>query len=144
MAKKLKKFLKKAAKAALIGGALYAGAKGLKARGLKGNAKKLTEGDIGIGQRGPRVDDYNYIPKPKKWDIPHDKVFGDGIGIAKGGRVGAKHGGRTGKQFGGGLNRPVARPIGGVGAPVRPLAYKHGGKVKSMGVAKRGGGIAKR
>ena len=56
-------------------------------------------------------------------------------------------GGRTGKQFGGGLNRPVARPIGGVGgvgAPVRPLAYKHGGKVKSMGVAKRGGGIAKR
>ena len=56
-------------------------------------------------------------------------------------------GGRTGKQFGGGLNRPVARPVGGVGgvgAPVRPLAYKHGGKVKSMGVAKRGGGIAKR
>ena len=59
----------------------------------------------------------------------------------------AKHGGRTRKQFGGGLNRPVARPVGGVGgvgAPVRPLAYKHGGKVKSMGVAKRGGGIAKR
>ena len=55
-------------------------------------------------------------------------------------------GGRTGKQFGGGLNRPVARPVarpvGGVGAPVRPLAYKHGGKVKSMGVAKRGGGAA--
>ena len=49
-------------------------------------------------------------------------------------------GGRTGKQFGGGLTRRV----GGVGAPVRPLAYKHGGKVKSMGVAKRGGGIAKR
>jgi len=24
------------------------------------------------------------------------------------------------------------------------MAYKHGGKVKSMGVAKRGGGIAKR
>ena len=42
MAKKLKKILKKAAKAALIGGALYAGAKGLKARGLKGNAKKLS------------------------------------------------------------------------------------------------------
>ena len=58
----------------------------------------------------------------------------------------------SGKQFGGGLNRAVARPIGGglnrpvggVGAPVRPMAYKHGGKVKSMGVAKRGGGIAKR
>ena len=71
-----------------------------------------------------------------------------GGGIAKRGNGAAyKSGGRTGKQFGGGLNRPVARPIGGVGgvgAPVRPLAYKHGGKVKSMGVAKRGGGIAKR
>ena len=57
-------------------------------------------------------------------------------------------GGRTGKQFGGGLNRPVARPVarpvGGVGAPVRPMAYKHGGKVKSMGVAKSGGGVAKK
>ena len=38
-------------------------------------------------------------------------------------------GGRTGKQFGGGLNRRVARPVGGVGAPVRPLAYKHGKRV---------------
>ena len=151
--KKIKKFLKKAAKAALIGGALYAGSKLLKGRGLKGNAKKLTEGDIGIGQRAPRVDDYNYIPKPKKWDIPHDKVFGDGIGIAKGGRVGAKHGGRTGKQFGGGLNRPVAstarrdmrsgyypNDMGMRGGTM----YKKGGRVKSMGVAKRGGGVAKR
>jgi len=68
-----------------------------------------------------------------------------GGGIAKRGNGAAyKSGGRTGKQFGGGLNRPVARPVGGVDAPVRPLAYKHGGKVKSMGVAKRGGGIAKR
>jgi hypothetical protein len=57
-----------------------------------------------------------------------------------GGRTGKKDGGRTGKQFGGGLNRRVARPIGGVGAPVRPMPYKHGGSVKSRGVAKRGGG----
>ena len=46
-------------------------------------------------------------------------------------------GGRTGKQFGGGLSRPVARPVArpvggigavgaGVGAPVRPLGFKHG------------------
>ena len=48
--KKWKKLLKKAGKAALIGGALYAGAKALKGRSLKGNASKLTEGDIGIGQ----------------------------------------------------------------------------------------------
>ena len=105
MAKKKKKsFWKKAAKAALIGGALYAGAKGLGKRGLKGNAKKLTEGDIGIGQRAPRVDDYNYIPKTK---IPSD-YLDTPTWAAKGGRIGAKK----------------------------------GGHVKSMGVAKRGGGAA--
>ena len=93
---------------------------------------------------------------PRKWNLGG---IDPGASLAaKGGRIGKKHGGRTGKQFGGGLNRPVggvggvggvgvggvARPVGGVGAPVRPMAYKHGGKVKSMGVAKRGGGIAKR
>ena len=143
--KKLKKFLKKAAKAALIGGALYAGAKGF-------GKRKLSKAVSGTDDAGIGVKHFpSYITKktkPKtKWDMPHDKVFGNGIGIAKGGRVGAKHGGRTRKQFGGGLNRPVARPVGGVGgvgAPVRPLAYKHGGKVKSMGVAKRGGGVAKK
>ena len=49
-------------------------------------------------------------------------------------------GGRTGKQFGGGLNRPLARPLGGVGAagigaagvgaPVRPIGMKHGKSAK--------------
>ena len=49
-------------------------------------------------------------------------------------------GGRTGKQFGGGLSRPLARPLGGVGAagvgaagvgaPVRPLGMKHGKSAK--------------
>ena len=54
-------------------------------------------------------------------------------------------GGRTGKQFGGGLSRPLARPLGGVGAagvgaagvgaagvgaPVRPLGFKHGKSAK--------------
>ena len=37
-------------------------------------------------------------------------------------------GGRTGKQFGGGLNRP----LGGVGAPVRPLGFKGGKRVKGV------------
>jgi len=40
-------------------------------------------------------------------------------------------GGRIGKQFGGGLTRPV----GGIGAPVRPavrpLGFKHGSKAKA-------------
>ena len=144
--KKLKKFLKGAAKAALIGGALYAGAKGFGKRGMKGNVSK-TAATEGIKYTpGPQIPDAPFIKKRKKWDL--GGVDPGPTLSAKGGRIGAKHGGRTGKQFGGGLNRPVARPVarpvGGVGAPVRPLAYKHGGKVKSMGVAKRGGGIAKR
>ena len=138
MASKIKKFLKKAGKAALIGAAGYAAYKGL------GRKKPTVSGvgqdaeDINIGTRAGI-----FPPRRKtKWDLggvdPGPSL------AAKGGRIGKKDGGRTGKQFGGGLNRPVARPVGGVGAPVRPLAYKHGGKVKSMGVAKRGGGIAKR
>ena len=38
-------------------------------------------------------------------------------------------GGRTGKQFGGGLSRPVGGAAG-VGAPVRPLGFKHGKSAK--------------
>ena len=97
--KKLKKFLKKAAKAALIGGALYGGSKLLKNRG----ASKLTEGDIGIGLRPPRVDDYNYTPKKRltpspiaptnMWDNPWGAKGG---GIAKRGKgVALKSGGRV-------------------------------------------------
>ena len=41
---------------------------------------------------------------------------------------------RTGKQFGGGFNQPLAgarAPMSpGVGAPVRPLGFKHGKSVK--------------
>ena len=59
------------------------------------------------------------------------QMFRGGGAVKKKGSVGValKGGGRIKKQFGGGLNRPVARPIGGVGAPVRPLAYKHGKRV---------------
>ena len=151
MASKIKKFLKKAGKAALLGAAGYAAYKGMGAA-RKAKLSKAVSGtdDAGIGVK--HFPDYikKKITPPKKWDIPHDKVFGDvskgdfGVGFSKGGRTAAKHGGRTRKQFGGGLNRPVARPIGGVGVPVRPGTYKHGGKVKSMGIAKRGGGVAKR
>jgi hypothetical protein len=136
--KKLKKFLKKAAKAALIGGALYAGVKGLGKRGLKGNVSK-TAATEGIKYTpGPQIPDAPFIKRRKKWDLGPDT--GPDAFAAKGGRISKKDGGRTGKQFGGGLTRRV----GGVGAPVRPLAYKHGGKVKSMGIATRGGGVAKR
>ena len=115
---KFKKILKKAAKAALIGGALYGGSKLLKSRGLKGNAKKLTEGDIGIGLRPPRVDDYNYTPKKRLTPSPIDPTnMWDNPWGAKGGGIAKR----------------------GTGA-----AYKKGGRVKSMGIAKRGGGAAKR
>ena len=138
--KKLKKFLKKAAKAALIGGALYAGVKGLKARGMKGNVSKAAATEGIKYTPGAQIPDAPFIKKkPKDYFDPHFYA-----GNKEGGRISKKDGGRTGKQFGGGLNRPVARPVGGVGAPVRPMAYKHGGKVKSMGIAKRGGGVAKK
>ena len=148
MAKK-KKLLKKLAKAALIGGGLYAAT-----RGLKGRADKLTEGDIGLGLRAPSIPDSPYIKKkvvPKTPPVD-EGIWGSPWGGKKGGRATAKHGGRTRKQFGGGLNRPV----GGVGSTARrdmrsgyypsdmgmrggPM-YKKGGRVKSRGVAKRGGG----
>ena len=192
--KKWKKRLKKLAKAALIGGALYGGAKLLG----RGKGAVSTAGQaIGVDRITPKTDYITKKAAPVVEDVadttgsylsrmsgagdratqlanqakraalsktvrgvlPPSELastsrpnrFGTlykGGGIAKRGTgVALKHGGRTGKQFGGGLNRPVARPIGGVGgvgAPVRPMAYKHGGKVKSMGVAKRGGGVAKR
>ena len=139
--KKFKKLLKKAGKAALIAGALYGATRLGRKKPTVSSVGQDAE-DINIGERAGI-----FPPRRKtKWDLGPDT--GPDAFAAKGGRIGKKGGGRTGKQFGGGLNRPVARPvarpIGGVGAPVRPLAYKHGGKVKSMGVAKRGGGIAKR
>jgi len=100
--KKLKKFLKKAAKAALIGGALYGGSKLLKNR----KAKSIADmDDAGLGVSHFK----NAITKkaaPKIFD--HTKVFGD-----------------------------VSKDDYGVG-------FKSGGRVKSMGIAKRGGGAAKR
>ena len=74
-------------------------------------------------------------------------------------RAKLKAGGRAGKQLGGvGAVGGVA-PAGGVGTARRDMRsgyypsdmgmrggsmYKKGGRVKSMGVAKRGGGVAKR
>jgi len=152
MAGKWKKRLKKIGKVAAAAGAIALAAKLGKARGMKGNVSKTAAmEDLNIGVR-PGI----FPPKPKKV-VPKTPPVDEGIwgspwGGKKGGRATAKHGGRTRKQFGGGLNRPVARPIGGVGAgvgagvraPVRPLGYKKGGHVKSMGIAKRGGGVAKK
>ena len=115
MAKK-KKLLKKLAKAALIGGALYAGTKALGKRKLSKAVSGMD--DAGINVKHFQPDDYTYKPK-KKINItssdPGQHVWPN-------------------KAFrGGGIAKR------GMGA-----AYKSGGRVKSMGIAKRGGGVAKR
>jgi len=150
MAKKKKKsFWKKAAKAAVIGGALYAGAKGLK--GLKGKGKSVADtaaseaANVGINTRPQRVyEDFKFRHKPYH---PSDDI--DVAYSAKGGRISKKGGGRTGKQFGGGLGSTARRDMRSGYYPndmgMRGgTMYKKGGRVKSMGIAKRGGGAAKR
>ena len=101
MAKKLKKFLKKAGKAAVLAGALYGASK-------LGKRKGGQEGDIGIGLKPPHIGDVGSERKNiYKFDTDH---LTTPTLAAKGGRIGAKK----------------------------------GGHVKSMGIAKRGGGVAKR
>ena len=146
MAKK-KKLLKKLAKAALIGGALYGASK----LGKKGNVLKTAaheDANINVNplkKWSPSVGGTPHIPKwkmpddPKKWEVYQ----------AKGGRVGKKGGGRTGKQFGGGLGSTARRDMRSGYYPSDMgmrggTMYKKGGRVKSMGIAKRGGGVAKK
>ena len=117
MAKKLKKFLKKAGKAAAVAAALYGATK----LGSKGNVLKTAaseDANINVNplkKWSPSVGGTDHIPRRKKWTGNQTMLGGDmfykGGGIAK----------------------------RGMGA-----AYKSGGRVKSMGIAIRGGGIAKR
>ena len=120
MAKKLKKFLKKAGKAAAVAAALYGATK----LGKKGKSVADTAATEGIKWTpGPTIPDIHSGLKsnPYKFDIDH---LTTPTLAAKGGRIGAKGGG-------------IAKR--GMGA-----AFKKGGRVKSMGIAKRGGGVAKR
>ena len=118
MAKKKKKsFWKKAAKAALIGGALYGATKlGRKrATDAPGNAfakaKRLLTQNAPYRGRGRQSQGMDLSGATNRGGIiPEDYNINPNAFAAKGGRIGAKH----------------------------------GGKVKSMGVAKRGGGVAKR
>ena len=114
MAKKLKKFLKKAGKAAAVAAALY-GATKLGKRAKSKAVEATDDAGIGVSHLGkwaPGVGGTQHIPKWKMPDDPHKFRWPNkGGGIAK----------------------------RGMGA-----AFKKGGRVKSMGIAKRGGGIAKR
>ena len=145
--KKKKSFWKKAAKAALIGGALYAGAKGLGKRGVTGVVKPGTHpGDAFAKARKAMTSDAAYgkapytdaIRRSQKLTKPED------LGI-----MGYKKGGRIGKQFGGGLGSTARRDMRSGYYPSDMgmrggTMYKKGGRVKSMGIAKRGGGVAKK
>jgi len=114
MAKK-KKLLKKLAKAALIGGALYGGSKLLK--GAKGNVLKTAaseDANIGVSH----FPGSKYIQKKIKSPVtPNPTDMWDNPWGAKGGGIAKRGSG---------------------------VALKSGGRVKSMGAAKRGGGAAKR
>ena len=90
--KKIKKFLKKAAKAALIGGALYGASK----LGRKGSPYKNVHQTGAITQTPgrnrwhPGVGGTTHIPtRTGPWDT-HPEVW---TGAKKGGRIGAKKGG---------------------------------------------------
>ena len=95
----LKKILKKVGKGAKKVAPLVIA--GLAAKALAGRRKGGQEGDIGIGLRAPRVDDYNYTPRiadhpsnmissehgspPMTWRRRINKAIG--TNFKKGGRV---------------------------------------------------------
>ena len=111
------KKLKKLAKAALIGGALYAGAKGLGKRKLSKAVSGTDDAGLGVKhfqdyitkKAKPKINISSDDPMQYQWP---NKAFG-----ARGGGIAKRGSG---------------------------VALKHGGRVKSMGIAKRGGGVAKR
>ena len=143
MAKKWKKKLKQIGKAAAVAGALYGAAK--LGKRAKSKAVEATD-EAGLGVRHFNHP-FDYIKRKDYTTVSPD--FSLGASAAKGGRIGKKGGGRTGKQFGGGLGSTARRDMrsgyypSDMGMRGGPM-YKKGGRVKSMGIAKRGGGAAKR
>jgi len=153
--KKWKKRLKKLAKAALIGGALYGGAKLLGRRKSVSDVGQDAE-DINIGTNAPILGT-DHIAQVAPVDTT-PKVLSRGEKaqmLARGAmnkvppsmRGGARHAEgyqrymAPNRQWPGGY---VGRKGGGIAKRGTGAAYKSGGRVKSMGIAKRGGGIAKR
>jgi len=138
---KWKKKLKKAAKVAVPVLGAMALAKGLGKRKLSKAVQDQDDAGLGVSHFK------NYITKKPKVDHFDPNFLLPGS--KDGGRIGKKGGGRTGKQFGGGLGRTARRDMrsgyypSDMGMRGGPM-YKKGGRVKSMGIAKRGGGAAKR
>jgi|15BtaG_2_1085339.scaffolds.fasta_scaffold50082_2 hypothetical protein len=148
--KKWKKRLKKLAKAAIIGGALYGGAKLLKNRGLKGNVEKtaaMEDANIGVTHNLP--DTTGYITK--KADVVSDAVPGSSFKprvypgtVLNERRKIPGHG--TANYPGENVYNPrthVGRGVfkgGGIAKRGTGVALKKGGRV--TGIAKRGFGRA--
>ena len=86
MAKKLKKFLKKAGKAAAVAAALYGASK-------LGKRKGGQEGDIGIGLNAPYIGDVG-SERTNRYKFDTDHLTTPSL-AAEGGRIGAKKGGRV-------------------------------------------------
>ena len=119
MASKWKKKLKKVGKAAAIAAALYGATKlGRKKPTVSSVGQDAEDININVNplkKWSPSVGGTDHIPRRKKWTGNQTMLGGDMF--YKGGGIAKR----------------------GMGA-----AYKSGGRVKSMGIATRGGGIAKR
>ena len=145
MAKKLLKKLKKVAKIAVPVLGAMALAKGL---GKKGNVSKTAATEGIKWTPGSTIPDIHSGLRSNRYKFDTDHLTTPSL-AAKGGRIGKKGGGRTGKQFGGGLGSTARRDMRSGYYPSDMgmrggTMYKKGGRVKSMGIAKRGGGVAKR
>jgi len=164
--KKWKKRLKKLAKAALIGGALYGGAKLLGSRGKGAGAVSTAGQAVGVDRITPKTD---YITKKVVPDVVESEVtkpdmtgvIGYGHPVVQGNIKRKKEfeNRRTIPGYGSAVAPPgilnpynrfqniggrAQRKGGGIAKRGTGAAYKSGGRVKSMGIAKRGGGAAKR
>ena len=123
MAKKLKKFLKKAGKAAAVAAALYGA--------TKLGRKRATD---------PASDALAKAKRAMTQDIPYpDAIMRGGVGVKK-----SKLPTWTGDQRGFDNDPMKYYKGGGIAKRGMGAAFKKGGHVKSMGIAKRGGGVAKR
>jgi len=123
MAKKLKKFLKKAGKAAAVAAALYGATKLGRKRATDAPGNAFAKAKRAMTQNTPYPDAIMRggvgVKKSKlpTWSGDQSMTDNDPMNYYKGGGIAKR----------------------GMGA-----AFKKGGRVKSMGIAKRGGGVAKR
>ena len=128
MAKKLKKFLKKAGKAAAVAAALYGA--------TKLGRKRATDapGDAAAAAKKLLTSNRAYTGGTYE-----DPIMTGGVGVKQG--FLPKW---SGDQRMVDPDPRIYRKGGGIAKRGMGAAFKSGGRVKSMGAAKRGGGAAKR